>query len=54
VLHYAIVFLVIALRAALVGCGGLATGAAGMAQLLFGIFLVLALVSGAVGLMRRG
>ncbi len=52
-LHYATLFLVIALVAALLGFGGLATGAAGMAQLLFGIFLVLALVSGAVGLMRR-
>jgi uncharacterized membrane protein YtjA (UPF0391 family) len=54
VLHYAIVFLVIALIAALLGFGGLASGAAGMAQLLFGVFLVLALVSGAIGLMRRG
>jgi uncharacterized membrane protein YtjA (UPF0391 family) len=53
-LHYAIVFLVIALIAAVLGFGGLASGAAGIAKLLFGVFVLLAVVSGAIGLMRRG
>ena len=53
-LHYATLFLVIALIAALLGFGGLVSGAAGIAKLLFGVFLVLALLSGAIGLMRRG
>ena len=53
-LHYATLFLVIALIAALLGFGGLASGAAGIAKLLFSVFLVLALLSGAIGLMRRG
>jgi uncharacterized membrane protein YtjA (UPF0391 family) len=53
-LHYAIVFLVIALIAAVLGFGGLASGAVGIAKLLFGVFLLLAVVSGVIGLMRRG
>jgi uncharacterized membrane protein YtjA (UPF0391 family) len=35
------------------GFGGLASGAAGIARVLFGIFFVLALVSGAIALLRR-
>jgi uncharacterized membrane protein YtjA (UPF0391 family) len=53
VLYYAAVFLVIALVAALLGFGGLAAGAASIAQILFYIFLVIALVSLIAGLMRR-
>jgi len=34
-LHYAVVFFVIALIAALFGFGGIAAGAAGIAQILF-------------------
>lgn len=44
-LHYAIVFLVIALIAALFGFGGIASSAVGIAQVLFFVFLVLAVVS---------
>jgi uncharacterized membrane protein YtjA (UPF0391 family) len=44
-LHYAIVFLVIALIAALFGFGVIASAAAGIAKILFVIFLVLFLVS---------
>ena len=53
-LHYALVFLVIALIAAGLGFGGLAASAAGIAKLLFVVFMVLAVVSFAWGLLRRG
>ena len=53
-LHYAVVFLVIALIDAVLGFGGIAAGAAGIAKILFVVFLVMALVSFVVGLMRRG
>ena len=53
-LYYAIVFFVIALIAAALGFGGVVTAAAGIAKLLFGLFILLALVSAAIGLMRRG
>lgn len=53
-LHYAVVFLVIALIAALFGFGGIAAGAVGIAKLLFVVFLVLAVVSFVFGLARRG
>lgn len=51
-LHYAVVFLVIALIAALFGFGGIAAGAVGIAKILFFVFLVLALVSFLYGLMK--
>src|SRR4051794_22700992 len=53
-LHYALVFFVIALVAALFGFGGIAAGAAGIAKVLFFIFLVLFVVSLVAGGMRRG
>jgi uncharacterized membrane protein YtjA (UPF0391 family) len=53
-LHYAVVFFVIALIAALFGFGGIAAGAAEIAKVLFFIFLVLFIVSLVVGLFRRG
>jgi uncharacterized membrane protein YtjA (UPF0391 family) len=53
-LHYAVVFLVIALIAALFGFGGIAAGAASIAQVLFVVFIVLAVASFVVGLFRRG
>ncbi len=40
-LYYALVFLVIALVAALFGFGGIASASAGIAQILFFVFLVL-------------
>jgi uncharacterized membrane protein YtjA (UPF0391 family) len=52
-LHYAVVFFVVALIAALFGFGGIASSAAGIAQVLFFIFLVLAVVGFIVGLIRR-
>ena len=44
-LHYAIVFLIVALIAAVFGFGGIAAGAAGIAKVLFVVFLIGAVVS---------
>jgi uncharacterized membrane protein YtjA (UPF0391 family) len=52
-LHYAVVFFVIALIAAVFGFGGIASSAVGIAQILFMIFLVLAVASFVFGLIRR-
>jgi uncharacterized membrane protein YtjA (UPF0391 family) len=51
-LHYAIVFFVIALIAAFFGFSGIAVGAAGIAKLLFVAFLVVAVISLFVGRRR--
>lgn len=51
-LHYAVVFFVIALIAALFGFSGIAAGAAGIAQVLFVVFLVLAVLSFIVNMVR--
>lgn len=53
-LHYAAVFLIVALVAALFGFGGIAVGAVEIAKVLFFIFVILFLVSLIVGLLRRG
>ena len=53
-LHYAVVFLVIALIAALFGFGGIAAGAAGIAKILFFVFVVLAIGSFVLGAIRKG
>ncbi|WP_395703539.1 DUF1328 domain-containing protein [Aquabacterium sp.] len=52
-LHYAVVFFIIALVAALFGFGGIAAGAVGIAKMLFFIFVILAVVSFVYGLIRR-
>ncbi|WP_210544810.1 DUF1328 domain-containing protein [Rhodoferax sp. PAMC 29310] len=51
-LHYAVVFFVIALVAALFGFGGIAAGAVGIAKVLFFVFLVLAVASFVFGSMK--
>jgi uncharacterized membrane protein YtjA (UPF0391 family) len=51
-LHYALVFFVIALIAAVLGFGGLAASAAGIAKVLFIVFIVLAIASFLFGLIR--
>lgn len=53
-LHYAVVFLVIALIAAVFGFGGIASSAVGIAKVLFLVFIVLAAVSFVFGLLKRG
>lgn len=52
-LHYAVVFLVIALIAALLGFTGIAAGAVEIARVLFFIFILLFIVSLVVGWTRR-
>jgi uncharacterized membrane protein YtjA (UPF0391 family) len=44
-LYYALVFLIVALFAAVLGFGGIAFAAAGVAKILFFVFLVLFVVS---------
>ncbi|HEY5608262.1 MAG TPA: DUF1328 domain-containing protein [Alphaproteobacteria bacterium] len=55
-LYWALVFLVVSLVAALFGFGGIAATAAGIAQILFYIFIVLFLATLITGLLigRRG
>lgn len=53
-LHYTVVFFVIALIAALFGFGGIAASAAGIAKILFFAFVILAVASFVMGLIRRG
>jgi uncharacterized membrane protein YtjA (UPF0391 family) len=52
-LYWALMFLVIALVAAVFGFGGIASTATGIAQILFVIALVLFVVSLFAGLIRR-
>jgi len=52
-LHYALVFLVIALIAAAVGFGGVAGFAMEAAQLLFWVFIILFVVSLIASILRR-
>jgi uncharacterized membrane protein YtjA (UPF0391 family) len=44
-LHYALVFLVIAIVAALFGFGGIAVASAGIAKILFFLFLIAFVIS---------
>lgn len=53
-LHWAVIFLVVALVAALLGFGGVAGTAMEGARLLFWVALVLFLVSLVFGIVRRG
>lgn len=52
-LHYAVVFFVIALIAALFGFGGIAASAVGIAKILFIVFAVLAIASFLFGSIRK-
>ena len=52
-LRYAVIFLVVAIVAALFGFGGIASGATEIAKILFYIFVVVFLISLVMGLMRR-
>ena len=52
-LYWALMFLVIALVAAVFGFGGIASTATGMAQILFVIALILFVVSLFAGFLRR-
>jgi uncharacterized membrane protein YtjA (UPF0391 family) len=52
-LYYAVVFLVVALIAAVFGFSGIAAGAAGIAKILFVLFLIGAVVTFFISLNRR-
>jgi uncharacterized membrane protein YtjA (UPF0391 family) len=52
-LNWALTFLVVALLAAVFGFTGIAVTAAGVAKILFFLFLVLFLISLITGLVRR-
>lgn len=52
-LHYSVVFVVVALICSLFAFGGIAAGAAGVAKLLFILFAVLAVASFFMGLLAR-
>ena len=51
-LYWAAIFFVVAIIAAAFGFGGLAAGAAGLAKILFFIFVILFVVSLLAGLLR--
>jgi uncharacterized membrane protein YtjA (UPF0391 family) len=53
-LSWALIFFVVAILAAVFGFGGIASASAGIAQILFFIFLVLFVVSLVMGMGRRG
>ncbi|MGI9072986.1 MAG: DUF1328 domain-containing protein [Bryobacteraceae bacterium] len=53
-LRYALIFLVIAIIAGIFGFGGIAVASAGIAKILFGIFIVLFLVGLIMHLSRGG
>jgi uncharacterized membrane protein YtjA (UPF0391 family) len=52
-LHYAAVFFVIALIAAVFGFGGIAAGATEIAKILFIVFLIGFVISLVMGLLKR-
>lgn len=52
-LHYAVVFFVIALIAAVFGFGGIAAGAVEIAKILFFVFLVIAAITFIMSLIRK-
>lgn len=51
-LHYALIFLVLAMVSALFGFGGLAAGASSLAHLMAMVFIVMAVAGLIVGLLR--
>jgi len=52
-LHYSVVFFVIALIAAVFGFGGIASGAVEIAKILFFVFAVLAVLGFVVNLIKK-
>jgi len=52
-LHWAVIFLIVAIVAAVLGFGGVAGTAMGGAQMLFWAAIILFVISAAVGLLRR-
>ncbi len=52
-LYYAVIFLLLALVAALFGFGGVAAAAVSIAKILFFVFVLLACISLIAGVLRR-
>lgn len=52
-LRYAVIFLVIALIAAVFGFGGIAAGAVDIAKILFFVFIIIAIISFALGIFNK-
>lgn len=52
-LHYALIFFLVAIVAAVFGFGGIAVASAGIAKILFFLFLVVFLVTLVMGVARR-
>ena len=52
-LYWAVVFLIVAIIAAVFGFGNIAAGATSIAKVLFVLFLVIFVISLIMGLMRR-
>ena len=52
-LRYSVIFLVIALIAAVLGFGGIAAGAVEIAKILFFIFAAIAIVTFVVGVVKK-
>jgi uncharacterized membrane protein YtjA (UPF0391 family) len=52
-LYYSLLFLVVALVAAVFGFGGVAASAVGIAKILFFVFIAAFLISGLLGFSRR-
>jgi uncharacterized membrane protein YtjA (UPF0391 family) len=52
-LHYAVIFFLIALVAAVFGFGGIAASAVGIGKILFVVFAVLSIASFLFGLIRK-
>jgi uncharacterized membrane protein YtjA (UPF0391 family) len=51
-LHYSLVFFIVALIAAVFGFGGIAAGAVEIAKVLFYIFIVITLITFLIGVLR--
>ncbi len=52
-LHYAVVFFIVALIAALFGFTGIAAGAVGIAKILFFVFLIGAIIAFVMSVARK-
>jgi uncharacterized membrane protein YtjA (UPF0391 family) len=52
-LRYSVIFLVVALVAALFGFGGIASGAVEIAKVIFFVFVIIAIVTFVVSLVKK-
>lgn len=52
-LRYAVIFLIIALVAAVFGFGGIAAGAVDIAKILFFVFIIIAVITFLIGSIRK-